>query len=108
MTSSTGTSTSSSPRTDCTALCAAGLKGFAFRADHLTRSARKRLILDVFSTTKNKGNGIVGLEIEAGSVAATEVSVNGSIEITGYGVAPLDPGVFREGEVVDAEALAKA
>ena len=62
----------------------------------------------MFSTTKNKSKGIVGLEIEAGSVAATEVSVNGSIEVTGYGVAPLDPGVFREGEVVDVEALAKA
>jgi type IV pilus assembly protein PilM len=48
---------------------------------------------------------MVGLDVEAGSVAATQIRVNGRAEVVGYGVAPLPPGVFREGEVVDAEAL---
>jgi type IV pilus assembly protein PilM len=62
----------------------------------------------VLSGTKNKGKGIVGLEIEAGSVAATEVRSNGSIDVLGYGVGALPPGVFRDGEVVDADQLAVA
>jgi type IV pilus assembly protein PilM len=58
--------------------------------------------------TSGKHKSIVGLDIEAGSVAATEVSANGSIEVVGHGVAPLPPGVFREGEVGDSEALGEA
>lgn len=58
----------------------------------------------MLTTTKQKS--LVGLEIEAGSIAATEVRVNGSVDVVGYGVEPLAPGVFREGEVVDSEALA--
>ena len=60
----------------------------------------------MFSTTKNKA--VVGLDIEAGSIAATEVRANGSVEVTGQGVTELDPGVFREGEVADPEALSAA
>lgn len=52
--------------------------------------------------------GLVGLEIEAGSVAAAEVSVNGSVAVTGAAVAPLPPGAFHEGEVADPERLAEA
>jgi len=52
--------------------------------------------------------GLVGLEIEAGSVAAAEVSVNGTVAVTGAAVAPLPPGTFHEGEVVDPERLAEA
>lgn len=55
-----------------------------------------------------KGKSIVGLDIEAGSVAATEVSVNGGVEVSRYGLVPLPPGAFREGEVVDADLLASA
>ena len=58
------------------------------------------------SSSKNKS--IVGLDIEAGSVAATEVRSNGHVEVVRHGVAPLPAGVFREGEVVDAEALGLA
>ena len=57
----------------------------------------------VFTKTANKKT--VGLEIEAGSIAATEVSVNGSSAVTGHAVAALEPGVFREGEVSDPVAL---
>lgn len=51
---------------------------------------------------------MVGLEIEAGSVAATEVQVNGSTRVAATAIAPLPPDAFHEGEVGDAEALAEA
>ncbi len=51
---------------------------------------------------------MVGLEIEAGSVAATEVHVNGGAEIVGHAILELEPGVFSEGEVVDVDRLADA
>lgn len=52
-----------------------------------------------------KHTNVVGLDIEAGSVAATEVSVNGTVEVVGHAVAPLPHGAFRDGEIVDPEAL---
>jgi type IV pilus assembly protein PilM len=58
--------------------------------------------------TRKKPNAVAGLEIEAGSVAATEVRVNGVATIAGSAIAPLPPGVFHEGEVVDPQALADA
>jgi type IV pilus assembly protein PilM len=60
----------------------------------------------VLTTTKKKN--LVGLDLEAGSIAATEVRVNGSPTVAGYGVAALPTGVFHEGEVTDADALADA
>jgi type IV pilus assembly protein PilM len=60
----------------------------------------------MLSTGKNKS--MVGLDVEAGSIAATEVEVNGSAEVVKTGVVPLDPGVFREGEVSDVDALTEA
>jgi type IV pilus assembly protein PilM len=56
----------------------------------------------------SKSKGIVGLDIEAGSLAAAEVHRNGAIEVPKSGLLPLSPGVFREGEVTDHEALAEA
>jgi type IV pilus assembly protein PilM len=58
--------------------------------------------------TAGKKKSVVGLEIEAGSIAATEVRSNGRAEVVGHGVAPLEPGVFREGEASDVDALAAA
>jgi type IV pilus assembly protein PilM len=58
--------------------------------------------------TKTAQKKLVGLEIEAGSIAATEVSVNGSTEVTGHAIAPLESGIFNEGEVADPEALGDA
>ncbi len=58
------------------------------------------------STKKSKA--LVGLDIEAGSVAAAEVGVNGHTAVGKFGIVPLGPGVFREGEVADPEALAHA
>lgn len=48
---------------------------------------------------------VVGLEIEADSVAAAEVRTNGSATLGKYGIAPLSPGLFRDGEVADPVAL---
>ena len=56
----------------------------------------------------SKSKSVVGLDIEAGSVAATELRVNGSVEVVGQGVVALAPGIFREGEVVDSAALGAA
>jgi len=58
--------------------------------------------------TSGKNKSVVGLDIEAGSIAATEVRANGSIELVGHATAPLAPGIFREGEVTDPEALGAA
>lgn len=55
--------------------------------------------------TKSKQKSVVGLDLEAGSVAATEVRANGSVAVSGHAVAPLAPGVFRDGELGDPEAL---
>lgn len=59
-------------------------------------------------TSKKKPTAVAGLDIGAGSVAATELSVNGSVQVVGSAIAPLPPDVFHEGEVVDAEALSSA
>jgi type IV pilus assembly protein PilM len=58
--------------------------------------------------TKTRNKSLVGLDLEAGSIAATEVRSNGRPTVTGYGVASLPSGVFHEGEVTDADALADA
>jgi len=49
---------------------------------------------------------VVGLDIEAASVAATEVVSNGSVQLSRSGIAELPPGATRDGEVGDAEVLA--
>jgi type IV pilus assembly protein PilM len=51
---------------------------------------------------------VVGLDIEAGSVAATELSVNGAVTVERFGVAPLAAGAVRDGEVHDPVALGDA
>jgi type IV pilus assembly protein PilM len=60
----------------------------------------------MLSTRKKKA--LVGLDIEAGSVAAAEVSSNGHVAVTRFGALPLSPGVFRDGEVTDPAALSDA
>jgi type IV pilus assembly protein PilM len=53
-----------------------------------------------------KTAGVVGLDIETGSIAATELEVNGVATVKAAAVGPLPPGAFGEGEVADPEALA--
>jgi type IV pilus assembly protein PilM len=60
----------------------------------------------MLSSGKNKA--LVGLDIQAGSLAATEVSSNGHAAVTQFGTVPLPPGVVREGEVADTEQLIAA
>lgn len=57
--------------------------------------------------TGKKDKALVGLEIETGSVAATEVQANGSVRVSATAVGPLPPEAFRDGEVADREALAE-
>ena len=59
-------------------------------------------------TTSKKPQSIVGLDIETGSIAATEVRANGSRAISRTAIAPLAPGVVNEGEVLNSEALSQA
>jgi type IV pilus assembly protein PilM len=64
----------------------------------------------VLQLTRQKKNGAaVGLDIEAGSVAAAEVKAeNGAPVVVGAGIMPLSPGAFQEGEVADADSVAQA
>src|SRR5262249_23556344 len=57
---------------------------------------------------KGTGGG-AGLDTEAGSIAATEVAgANGDARIAASAIAPLEPGAFHEGEVMDADRLSAA
>jgi type IV pilus assembly protein PilM len=51
---------------------------------------------------------LVGLDIDPSGITAAEVSVNGRISIQRAAFAPLEPGIVRDGEVVDVEGLAEA
>ena len=62
----------------------------------------------MFRKKRSPQISLVGLELDAGHVAAAEVTVNGSITVTRGGVAELRPGVMRDGEVADPIALAEA
>jgi type IV pilus assembly protein PilM len=57
---------------------------------------------------QKKTDALVGLDIEAGSVAAAEVAVNGSAQVTASAIGALDPGSFHEGEILDPDRLAAA
>ncbi len=56
---------------------------------------------------KKKDSAVVGLEMEAGSVAAVEVPSGGSAPAR-MAIAPLPAGAIREGEVADGGAVATA
>lgn len=58
--------------------------------------------------TRNKTQSLVGLDIEAGSVAAAEVSrADGVATVGGTAIAPLEPGIVSEGEVQNPTALSE-
>jgi type IV pilus assembly protein PilM len=61
-----------------------------------------------FSRSKGPQGSVVGLEIEAGSVAAAEAVVNGIPRIVAAGVQPLSPAAFRDGEVAEPAAITAA
>jgi type IV pilus assembly protein PilM len=66
------------------------------------------LSLPSFGRKKGEGVAVVGLEIEAGSVAAVEARLEGSPRIVAAGVQPMAPEAFRDGEVAEPEAVAEA
>jgi len=78
-------------------LSRAELKGHAHLADFRA----------MVQLTARRENPLAGLEIEAGSIAATEVQGGGG-GLRKTATAPLAEGVFRDGEVVDPTALAAA
>jgi type IV pilus assembly protein PilM len=55
-----------------------------------------------------RSSTLVGLEIEPAAVHAAAVSASGDLSISHAAIAPLEPGVVRDGEVQDVEALAEA
>ena len=61
-----------------------------------------------FMVQIGKSKGVVGLDLEAGSIAATEVRTNGDSRIVAAGVHQIPSGVVREGEVTDPDGLVSA
>jgi type IV pilus assembly protein PilM len=51
---------------------------------------------------------VVGLDLDPSHIAAAEVHSNGSVAVTRGAIAPLRPGVLRDGEASDPSALAAA
>jgi type IV pilus assembly protein PilM len=91
------------------------------RRPELRRPERKRpgggrrtlggpeLSLPSLGRKKSAGGSVVGLEIEAGSVAAVEVRLDDGVpRVIKAGVHPLAPEAFRDGEVAEPEAVAVA
>jgi type IV pilus assembly protein PilM len=74
------------------------------RAAETTRAIPMQLQL----TRKKKPSEITGLDIEAGSIAATEIRANGSIQVSGSAIGSLPAGVVHEGEILDPDGLATA
>jgi type IV pilus assembly protein PilM len=66
------------------------------------------LSLPSLGRKKSAGESVVGLEIEAGSVAAVEAQGDDALRVVAAGVQPLAPEAFRDGEVVEPEAVAEA
>jgi type IV pilus assembly protein PilM len=62
----------------------------------------------VFKKRSSSEAAIVGLDLDPGHIAAAEVTVNGSLSLKRGAVAPLRPGILRDGEVADVPALAEA
>ncbi|HEY0318187.1 MAG TPA: pilus assembly protein PilM [Solirubrobacterales bacterium] len=57
---------------------------------------------------KKSATSLAGLNIEAGTIAVAELSGNAEAGLVASAVHPLQPGVFHEGEVVDADGLVAA
>lgn len=60
----------------------------------------------MLSTSNDKQ--VIGLDVEAGSVAATQLTGDGSRSISHVAITPLEGGLIKEGEVIDPEGLSAA
>jgi type IV pilus assembly protein PilM len=66
------------------------------------------LSMPSFGRKKSGGGAVVGLEIEAGSVAAVEASLEGAPRVIAAAIQPMAPESFRDGEVAEPAAVAEA
>jgi type IV pilus assembly protein PilM len=64
--------------------------------------------LPTLTRKRAKDSDVVGLEIEAGSIAAAEVRRNGGVSLAAGGVVRLAPAAFHDGEVADSDTVAAA
>jgi type IV pilus assembly protein PilM len=62
----------------------------------------------MFLNKQRKDAPVTGLEIEAGSIGAAAVHVNGQARVTAAAVEPLPPEAFDDGEVREPEIVAEA
>ena len=62
----------------------------------------------MFKKRSSSQAAVVGLDLDPGHIAAAEVTANGSVSLKRGAVAPLRPGILRDGEVADVPALAEA
>src|SRR5215211_3273332 len=84
--------------------CEAGLRArFVVKSTDLLADTT-----NVFKKRSSSKADIVGLDLDPGHIAAAEVTVNGSVSLKRGAVAPLRPGILRDGEVADVPALAEA
>lgn len=60
----------------------------------------------MLSTSNDKS--IIGLDVEAGSLAASQLAGDGSRSVSQVAITPLEGGLIKEGEVIDAEGLSTA
>jgi type IV pilus assembly protein PilM len=81
-----------------------------FRRPGLSRPTLGGPTLSMPSLGRKPRDGVVvGVEIEAGSVAAVEARlVDGVPQVIAAGVQPLEPEAFRDGEVTEPVAVAEA
>lgn len=56
----------------------------------------------------SKSRALVGLDIEPSAIHAAQVTVNGGLVVAKAASTPLEPGIVREGDVADVDALAEA
>jgi len=60
----------------------------------------------MLSTSNDKS--IIGLDVEAGSLAASQLAGNGSRSVSQVAITQLEGGLIKEGEVIDPEGLSAA
>jgi type IV pilus assembly protein PilM len=73
-----------------------------------TLTVRTTSLTQMQLTRQKTTPAVAGLDIEAGSVAATEIVQNGAVRVKTAAVEPLAPGAFLEGEIVDPDAVVDA
>jgi type IV pilus assembly protein PilM len=55
-----------------------------------------------------RAKNLVGVDIDPSGITVAQVTVNGHLNVAAAAFTPLEPGIVRDGEVVDADGLADA